>query len=99
MNDECVLRCEENYESTKEGDEYVCKAKECDDRTPFLNGSCSVKEDFVETTNPVKCYSYRQMHGGGNTCAGQCSSNFIKVFFFLSFVNYYWLLLLMYFLF
>jgi hypothetical protein len=40
MNGECVLKCEENYEYTKEGDEYVCEAKECNDGTPFSNQSC-----------------------------------------------------------
>jgi hypothetical protein len=31
---------------TKKSDESVCKAKECNDQTPFSNGSCSLKEDF-----------------------------------------------------
>jgi hypothetical protein len=84
MNDECVLRCEENYEYTKEGDEYVCKGKECKDRAPFSNGSCSLKEDFVESDDPVKCYSYREVGEGGDMCISQCPSDLVKVcvFFF-----------------
>jgi hypothetical protein len=84
MNNECVLRCEENYEYTKEGDEYVCKAKECNDRTPFSNGSCSLKEDFaVEGENDVGCYLLR-----GNeemwicVSEGECPNGYPEVFFF-----------------
>jgi hypothetical protein len=82
MNDECVLRCEENYENRTECDEYICKAKECNDRTPFSNGSCSLKEDFVENENAVKCYLYREMGENGNMCTSQCPSDFVQVSFF-----------------
>jgi hypothetical protein len=82
MNNECVLRCEENYEYTTEGDEYVCKAKDCNDRTPFSNGSCSLKEDFVQNGNPVKCYLYKEIGKSGNMCINQCPSDLVQVFLF-----------------
>jgi hypothetical protein len=85
MNDECVLRCEEYYENKTEGDEYICKAKECNDRTPFSNGSCSLKEDLVEKENPVKCYLYGEMGEDGDVCTSKCPSDFVQVLFFFTF--------------
>jgi hypothetical protein len=41
------LRCKENYEYTKEGDEYVRKVKECNDQTSFSNGSCQLKKNLA----------------------------------------------------
>jgi hypothetical protein len=81
MNDECVLRCEENYENTIENNEYVCKPKECSTRTPFSNGSCSVKEDFAEG-NVVGCYLLRR--NDEETCVneGNCPNGYPEVFFF-----------------
>jgi hypothetical protein len=80
MDGECVLKCEENYEYTKEGDEYVCKAKGCNDRTPFSNQSCSMKEDFTGNGNPVKCYFYKETaEGGDDVCASLCPSGFVPV--------------------
>jgi hypothetical protein len=34
--------------TVKEDGEYVCIKKECGDRTPFSNGSCSMWEDKEE---------------------------------------------------
>jgi hypothetical protein len=81
MNDKCVLSCEENYENRTEGDEYVCKAKKCNDRTPFSNGSCSVKEDLVEE-NAVKCYLYREVDEGRDTCTSECPNDYLQVYQF-----------------
>jgi hypothetical protein len=86
MNDECVLRCEENYENKTENDEYVCKAKKCDDRTPFSNGSCSLKEDFaVGGGSDVGCYLWRGNEEEIWTCVSEvdCPNGYLEVFFFL----------------
>jgi hypothetical protein len=84
MNDECVLRCEENYEYRTEDDEYVCKAKECKDRTPFTNGSCSLKEDFATEGNDVGCYLLRGNEEEMWICVseGECPNGYLEFFFF-----------------
>jgi hypothetical protein len=91
MDDECVLTCEENYENITGGGEYVCKAKRCDDRTPFANGSCSVKEDFYTEENPVKCYLHREMVERAGICTSQCFSHYLHVYhsFFLFLFYFY----------
>jgi hypothetical protein len=86
MNDECVLRCEENYENRTEDEEYVCKAKECNNRTPFTNGSCSLKEDFAAGGGiDVGCYLLRGNEEEMWTCVseGECPNGYPEVFFFL----------------
>jgi hypothetical protein len=82
MKDECVLRCEENYEYTREGDEYVCKAKECNDRTPLSNGSCSLNEDFAGSG--AGCYLWKGNDDEIWTCVSEvnCPNGFLEVFFF-----------------
>jgi hypothetical protein len=78
------LRCEENYENRTEDDEYVCKAKECNDRTPFPDGSCSLKEDFgVGGGNDIGCYLWRGNDEEMWTCVGEgkCPNGYPEVFF------------------
>jgi hypothetical protein len=65
MDEKCVLICDENYENTtsKTSDEFVCTPKECANRTPWVNGSCSLKEDFMSESGGegmVECYLERR---------------------------------------
>jgi hypothetical protein len=88
MNNECVLRCEENYENKTKGDEYVCKAKECNDRTPFPNGSCSLKEDFAgEGGSDIGCYLWKGNEEEMWTCVSEvdCPNGYVEVLFFFFF--------------
>jgi hypothetical protein len=107
MNKECVLRCEENYENRTEGDEYVCKPKECVYRTPFSNGSCSLKEDFGagEGGSDVGCYLLRGNDEEMWTCVneGDCPNGYPEVFsffflffFFFNFFNFFFLIYIIY---
>jgi hypothetical protein len=48
-DEKCLIICPENYEKKmdeKRG-EYVCIRKKCEDRIPFKNKSCSLREDFI----------------------------------------------------
>jgi hypothetical protein len=44
----CEITCSENYEKKfdETKGEYICVPKECEERHPWKNGSCCVKEDF-----------------------------------------------------
>jgi hypothetical protein len=63
MGDKCVLSCPLNYENTsvKTNKGYICTVKQCGHRTPWLNGSCSMEEDFpMEVGGEVnECYLWR----------------------------------------
>jgi hypothetical protein len=63
MDDECILSCPLNYENTsvKTSKGYICTVKQCEDRTPWSNGSCSMTEDFPVGDGGVvmECYMWR----------------------------------------
>jgi hypothetical protein len=59
--------CPENYKKVEDKNtgEYVCIGKNCKDRIPFKNKTCSIKEDFLNDIDGesstvsfegVKCY-------------------------------------------
>jgi hypothetical protein len=66
MDGVCVLICEENYENTtgKTSGEFTCTPKGCVNRKAWVNGSCSVKEDFGTGGENKGCYLWRR--GGGD---------------------------------
>jgi hypothetical protein len=49
----CVIICLKNYEKKldEKSGKYKCIPKECEDRRPYRNKSCSVKEDFLLLNN------------------------------------------------
>jgi hypothetical protein len=61
--EKCIIRCPRNYEKGRDerSGEYMCIPKKCEDRTPWKNKSCSLKEDFLsvdENSNSLisKCF-------------------------------------------
>jgi hypothetical protein len=81
MGDECVLSCSLNYENTSEKTNkgYICTPKQCGDRMPLSNGSCSLEEDFrVEGGGEViECYLWRVGDGMENCIVkGDCPNNY-----------------------
>jgi hypothetical protein len=63
-NEECVLLCPLNY-FIKTGDvENICSLKQCMDRIPWANGSCSASED----ESGEECY-FSEM---GDDSVGKC---------------------------
>jgi hypothetical protein len=60
--------CPENFEKKIDEmrEEFVCVAKQCEERKPWKNGSCSVEEDFLLSENEnsvstrVKCYYIKE---------------------------------------
>jgi hypothetical protein len=92
MNNECVLRCEENYENITENNEYICKAKECADRTPFSNGSCSLKEDLDMRLSNAGCYLWKGEEDRWTcmTCPDGYSEVFILFFVIYIFIFFFY---------
>jgi hypothetical protein len=91
MNDECVLSCPLNYENTSEtvGKGYVCTPKQCEDRIPWSNGSCSMEEDFrVEGGGEaIECYLWKVRENMENCVVkSDCPSGFPGVCFSFFFV-------------
>jgi hypothetical protein len=92
MDEKCVLTCDFNYENTsvKEENEYKCIPKPCEDRTPWANGSCSMKEDFPPVgESEVECFLSRVGDDGVENCVekGGCPDGypgvcFVPYFFF-----------------
>lgn len=60
MGNGCVLVCDENYKnsSIKSNKGYTCIPKECEDRKPWTNKTCSAREDFFNEIGEsnVECY-------------------------------------------
>jgi hypothetical protein len=101
VNEECVLSCGENYNLIigESDTPSKCSPNECEERIPFTNGSCSLKEDFDLTEGlVVRCYNLRDEDGIG-ICVneGECPSGWEMVFFFFHF--YFFLSLFIYLLF
>jgi hypothetical protein len=89
MDEKCLLTCYFNYEnvSLQLGGEYKCTPKACEDRTPWANGSCSVKEDFAGGGGVAKCAFSRVGDDGVENCVnvGECQSGYPGVCFFFFF--------------
>jgi hypothetical protein len=69
----CIITCPKNYEKriNEERGEYACIPKECEDRTPWRNESCSLKEDFSNSNfsfNSLSsgCYYLRESYINNN---------------------------------
>jgi hypothetical protein len=87
MGDECVLSCPLNYENTSEKTNkgFTCTPKQCGDRTPWSNGSCSMEEDFRGGVGEevMDGYVWRVKDGIKNCVVkSDCPSGFPGVFFF-----------------
>jgi hypothetical protein len=51
-----------------DSEEFFCERKMCEDRTPWVNKSCSVKEDFTEEGGPLSCYYLKVKNFGTEMC-------------------------------
>jgi hypothetical protein len=88
MGDECVMLCPFNYANTSERTSkgYICTPKQCGDRTPWSNESCSMTEDFPLGVGgeEIECYMSRVGDGMKNcVLKGDCFSGYpgVCVFF------------------
>jgi hypothetical protein len=65
-----------------EKEEYVCISKECKNRNPFANKSCSVKEDFLSYDEETsdwstlsKCYYLKKNSTNNNGYGGDVNDD------------------------
>jgi hypothetical protein len=60
VGDRCYDSCPINYfnNTGQSGPDIICVPEECSNRVQYENKSCSVREDFANINDILKCYSY-----------------------------------------
>jgi hypothetical protein len=99
MGDECILSCPLNYEnkSEKTNKGYICTPKQCGDRMPWSNRTCSMKEDFPANGGDggevLECAFSRVGDDGVENCVlgENCPAGYSKVLYLsqFSFISVY----------